>query len=205
MKKVALFDFDGTLTRKSTISLFYLEVLGFQGVVRRSPWLLFHGLLYLFHCHNFEKFMTMCANKFFKGLDESDLASAGARVAGRIAMNEAVEKAFKNHGSNGDQLAIVTGGFGYVAKAWLVLKGYECSIFSSRMNTVGQGVLQSCEYICVGGRKIDAIAWARSLEEDVVISAYGNSSGDFEMLRASDNPFWVSKRGELLVYSPLIK
>lgn len=201
MKAVALFDFDGTLTRKSTISLFYFEVLGFHGIVRHSPWLLFHGLLYLFRYHDFEKFMTLCANKFFKGLDEDTLVSAGGRVAGKIMMNDAVTKAFENHARAGDQLAIVTGGFGYVAKAWVDLCGFECDVFASRMTSVDGVALSSCDYICVGKWKIEAITWAKSLDAEVMISAYGNSSGDYEMLSACDRPFWINKRGELSVYS----
>jgi len=209
MKEVALFDFDGTLTRKSTIVLFYTEVLGLKGIVTHAPWLLFHSFLYLFRFHDFEAFMTMCADRFLKGLEDSALASVGLRLAEKISMNEQVVNAFDTHVRNGDHVAVVTGGFGYIAKAWVKLRNVDCVVFSSQMkcenDAYGPARLFGCDYICIGKRKLAAIGWARSWGRDVIVCAYGNSSGDYEMLRASDRPYWVSKRGVLLKYSSVVK
>ena len=190
-----LFDFDGTLTKKSTIGKFYLECFRIRPtwkIIKCFPIL----ASYLIKRTTFEEVMFFCAENLLEGLSMHDLKNAGNRVACEINQDgfwPKVLKVWREFDLENEDLIVVTGGFSFVIEAWLEMNGFNAKVFASELYIDERGFAKKPKKICVGKEKLVAFHHCNKEKN----KAYGNSSGDYEMLFYSDEPFWVNKKGEI--------
>lgn len=200
-QRAALFDFDGTLTKRSSIVPFFVEAAGARAVGARAHQLALPAARYALGRAAFSDVFALSFQGILTGKTEGQLSEAGARLGTRLAkggMWSAARLELLSRLEAGERVAIVTGGLPYCARGWLLAEGLEdrVEVFASSIVFDAQGKAQKIERVMVREQKLAAIEWARGQGAQRV-SAFGNSEGDHAMLRAACEPWWVSKKGAL--------
>ncbi|MBM3256556.1 MAG: HAD-IB family hydrolase [Candidatus Moranbacteria bacterium] len=198
MKKtaLALFDFDGTVTRKDSLVDFLLFDLGkfrfFFGFLLLSPLV----ALYLLKMYSQERMKITVLRLFYRGRGLGDFEKACQKYDREklpaIIRPEAQEK-INWHLKNGHQVAIVTATLKYYLKDWcqkqnITLIGSEIEVKNGRITgkLVGK--------VCAGEEKVRRIKEKCHLDEFVHIYAYGNSQGDLPMLALAQEKYYNWKK-----------
>lgn len=199
-----LFDLDGTLTRKSTLPPFFLKSSPPKQLVSGSVSAAQLLTRYWSGQASFEELLPEFAKALLKGVEEDRLIEAGEAVIGRMwgkGLNEEVLAALRSDLERGIPVAIVTGGLPYCAKALVRRLGAsdQVEIFSTRLEFEGKNA-KSMTPVMVGEEKLKAVRWAK--EKGGALRAFGNSSGDQEMLQAVERPWWVKGSGEIIPWTP---
>lgn len=198
--QAALFDFDGTLSKRSTIGAFLIESAGVGSLAIQGPWLAPKALSYLSGSTSFSEVFAVSFDRLLRGKTEDEMARAGLVLGARLASRGvwgSVKERLVRHQQEGALVAIVTGGLPYCARGWLVAEGISgVEVFGTPVSFDASGRALGLKSVLVGPHKLSAVEWARSKGAEH-ISAYGNSLGDREMLLAADAGWWVDKKGTL--------
>lgn len=189
---LALFDFDGTITKHDTFIGFMRYAAGRRrfkiGLFILSP---------VFMASRF-KFISISKAKqifftyFFKGWKKTDLDRIALRYSNtiipRIIRPEAHEK-IKWHKSRGDKTVVVSASFESWLKDWC--EEYSLDLICSKLevkNGLVTGKFQGKD--CIGMEKVRRIKEKYDLTEYQTIYAYGDSEGDSEMLELADVKYY---------------
>lgn len=189
---LALFDFDGTITRKDTMFEFIIFVRGrftFCGLMFLVlPWLLGLKLGLSSAQRVKEKLLRLAignltVQKFAKLCDDfcaSQLPS--------LIRPEAM-RAIETHLQQGNKVAIVSASPENWIQPWAKLKDLE--VISTRLMIVDNhitGIINGLN--CNGAEKVVRVKNDLNLSSFDKIYAYGDSKGDREMLALADFPFY---------------
>ena len=192
MKRLAVFDFDGTLTYKDSFLAFIRYYHGstafLLGMARLLPWLLGYKLKLIPNWRAKEKVLE----HFFKGKAESDFQQKGQLFARDLIprmLRPKAEQALKDHIAAGDRVLIVSASATLWLQAWceemgveLVATELECrnGKITGRLN--GNN--------CYGPEKVERLRKHLSLQEYDEVYAYGDSAGDRELLALATHPHY---------------
>jgi phosphatidylglycerophosphatase C len=187
---LALFDFDGTLTRKDTFITFTKFCVGttkfYIGMAVLTPVLILYKLKLIKNWRAKE----IVFGYFFKGMPSSEFESLGRKYA-LIEVPKLIRPSalsiLKIHQQKGDRILLVTASAEAWIKAWA--DQFQIEILATAWevkNGVITGKIEGKN--CFGPEKRVRIMNHVSLEEFIEISAYGDSNGDTEMLEMANNP-----------------
>ncbi len=191
-KTLALFDFDGTMTVKDSLFDFIRFCCGrwklYAGLVVMSPVL----LAFIFKLIKNDVAKQKLLAYFFSGWTVERFNLAGERYAKeRIATllrPKAIER-LNWHKAQGHRVIIVSASI----DTWL--KGFcqsqQIELLSTQM-AANDGVIvgKFANANCHGQEKVNRIKAHLSLDDYELIYAYGDSSGDKQMLAIADKPFY---------------
>lgn len=197
MKTLALFDFDGTLTRKDSLPDFIRFAVGtprmLVGAVRMVPVLFAYGAKIVDNGSAKEKVLS----HFFSGWEMNHLEAIGTNYAvsriPRILRAGALER-IEWHCGEEHVVAVVSASPGIWLKAWTDSQGIQliCTRleekdgrFSGRYDGVN----------CHGVEKVRRIRECFDLGSFERIYAYGDTQGDRPMLELADEAFYKPFRG----------
>lgn len=196
--RVHLFDFDGTITSRSTIAPFLLPfaVRRPHRAIMLVPWMIGYAVGRV----SFARVFTLSCERLLSGVDQETQILVASRVAQRIARQalvhpEAITRLTQAL-AQGERVHIVTGGLAHVAQAWAQLEGFEVEVTGTELTEI---LISGAQAVNVRAAKVIAVERVRAKGAKAVL-AYGNSSGDFEMLRASDESWWVARNGKISRY-----
>jgi phosphatidylglycerophosphatase C len=182
--KLALFDFDGTISSKDSFIDFIAYAVGrtrlLAGLILLSPVLLSYILKIVPNWKAKEIVLTY----FFKGWPEERFEYTASQYSrGRLLKlikNDYMEK-INRHKAQGHKVAVVTASVDYWLNDWCKLNGLD--LISTTLE-VRNGKLTGkiSGRNCYGIEKVNRIKDKYDLAEFEQIYAYGNSRGDREML-----------------------
>jgi len=189
---LALFDFDGTLTSKDSLPDFIQFAVGkptyYFGLSRLSPVLL--GYLFGFITNDIAKQKLVA--RYFKGwsFDRFQQVANDYSLSeiDKIVRPQAIEK-LKWHEQQGDRVIIVSASMEDWLKPWCDNRGIE--LLATRLVT--ENGFLSGEFAtpnCHGQEKVNRITALLNLSEYDRVFAYGDSSGDTEMLAIADESYY---------------
>jgi len=190
--RLALFDFDGTITTKDTLVEFIKYAKGshvyYLGLMVLSPMLLRYYLKLMPNDIAKEKMIAY----FFRGWSEAhfrDVASSYAKSQiDSIVRPEALER-IGWHKERGDVVVVVSASIDCWIRGWTDRYGidllstqleFDDHKFTGRFKTKN----------CYGSDKVDRVKGQYRLEEFSYIYAYGDSSGDRELLALADEDYY---------------
>lgn len=191
-KQLALFDFDGTISWKDSFGDFLKYALGtgryYFGFLYLSPWVAGY-LTKLIPAHRVkERVMTF----FFRGMDIEEFDRVAHEFAAAkldaLVKKSAMER-IQWHKEHGHTIAVVSASFENWLKPWC--EKNNLSLISSLLEVKDNkltGKLAAPN--CKGAEKVNRIRREFDLESYTYIYAYGNSSGDREMLEMADEAFY---------------
>jgi HAD superfamily hydrolase (TIGR01490 family) len=187
MKRIAVFDFDGTITRKDTLIEFIRFAKGsaalFWGLLLHLPWLILMKL----HLYDNGKTKECVFSWFFKGMSLEQFNELGRAFyqaqADKLIYSEAKEK-IEEHKSQGDIVVILSASIENWVQSFASALQAE-GLLSTRAE-VQNGKLTGkfATKNCYGAEKVNRLkTWlAANVNEQPYIIAYGDSRGDKELL-----------------------
>lgn len=191
-KTLALFDFDGTITKKDT----FIEFIKFThgslsyllGLWLLSPMLVLYALKLIRN----DKAKTIMFKYFYGGWKYERFKKAGEDFCEKkvpaLVKKSALEK-LKSHQTNGDRVILVTASGKEWVKPWCDEIGIEMlSTEVEIKNNLITGELSSAN--CYGPEKVNRIKAILKTEDYTTIYGYGDSSGDKEMLALCQHPHY---------------
>lgn len=192
---VAAFDFDGTVTQRDTLVPF----LARRGRLRLARAIVWGALKAATSrrdgARNRLKSHVLAA--LFEGVSASTIEEAGRTYADTIpdlCRAESLERV-QWHRAQGHELVLVTASLGAYARPAGKLLGFD-HVIAVELEADSNGVLTGR----IDGPNVRAAEKERRLrallgDEPFELWAYGNSSGDEELLAMADHPTWVGRRG----------
>lgn len=187
--RLALFDLDGTLTRRDTLMPFLRHAVGTKdfvaGLVRLAPTLLAYATGAIANDVAKEAVLS----HFLRGFRIDALREIGERFARRklssLLRPDAMERVFR-HKAQGDVCVLVTASLDVYVQPWALRQGFEAALCST-LETQGDVVTGKLHGgNCYGPEKVRRIVkWLDGRQAEHVV-AYGDSRGDREMLELAD-------------------
>ncbi|TLT01303.1 HAD-IB family hydrolase [Aliarcobacter cibarius] len=191
-KKIAFFDFDGTITTDDSLLKFIRFVVGDRkfllGLTSLSPMLVLYKLK-LIPNYKAKQYML---SWFFKGISKDNFLNVANEYSlvhiHKILRPKAIQKIFW-HKEQGHKVVIVSASLECWLKPWCEKNGLELLATKLEIrNEIVTGKLLSKN--CYGVEKVNRIKEFYDLEEYDYIYAYGDSSGDKHMLELANESFY---------------
>jgi phosphatidylglycerophosphatase C len=192
LKILALFDFDGTITKKDTFLAFIKFTHG-KAAFWLGMWLMSPALiLYKLKIVPNSKAKMFVVKYFYGGWEYDRFKKAGEDFCEKIVPNlirkSALEK-IKFHLEKNHRIILVTASAKEWVQPWAQKMGME--LISSELEVVNGKITGklACPN-CYGPEKVNRINTLLLLNEYSDIYAYGDSNGDREMLKIAHQPHY---------------
>lgn len=195
--RLAIFDFDKTITDRDTLTDFIRFQAGkrkyYQGLAANLFTLVLYVLKLMPNHTAKEKVLV----HFFSGMTEKDMIKAGDRYAAErlpdVIAPQALEK-IKYHRSQGHKLVIVSASPVYWYRSWAEANGFSGIISTELEISEGKLTGRLSGGNCYGPEKVQKLKNRIDTGKFDYIYAYGDSSGDRELLAMADEAYLKYKR-----------
>ena len=190
MEKVAVFDFDGTITDRDMFFGFLLYVKGAFKTYLKLFSLTPFFILYLIKVIPREKIKEKVISAVLGGIKESELEVLGKKYAKEViplCLKKTVFALLKEHQKKGERVLIVSASIPYYLIPWAEDQGIA-EVFCTKIEVkegIVTGKLQGNN--CWGPEKERLLREVLFPRKSFEIFAYGNSRGDQEMLKMADH------------------
>lgn len=198
-RRVAAFDFDGTLARGDAVLPFFIAVAGRRRLARalltQRP--LIAKVVVGKESRDVLKERVIA--EVLAGRRASEVEAIGVHFAERLVaerLRPAVLERLQWHRQRGHEVVIVSASLDSYLRPLSDTLGVD-ALLCTRLEIAGELVTGR-----LVGANVRADEKVRLLRQHcgngaIELWAYGNSSGDHAMLAAADHPTWVSRRGRL--------
>jgi len=195
-KNLALFDFDGTLTTKDSLGEFIKfakgDVAYYLGLVKFFPYFIAWKIGFMKNYEAKEKLFQL----FFKGMEKKEfekLANDYANTMIKFIERYDTKLMLLKHIEDGDKVLLVSASMRCWLEPWA--SKLDIEVLSTELEFVddkfsGKFATKNCH----GQEKVERIKKHLSLDEYSKIYAYGDSSGDKEMLNLADVKYYKGKQ-----------
>jgi phosphatidylglycerophosphatase C len=183
MARLALFDFDGTITNSDTLFLFTASAVSpstyWLGLSVLTPVLVLHKLGVISAQRTKEIFLSW----YFKGVSAQEFNAHGSAFAGsidRIVRPKAMDK-IREHQESGDRIVIVSASAENWIRDWAAKNGLE--LLATRLEVVDSRITgKIAGQNCNANEKVNRINAYLNLKDYESVVVYGDSKGDREMM-----------------------
>lgn len=189
-KNLALFDFDGTISTKDSISEFlkFIEPNYFKYIYIKYIYSFPYNISYKVGLISYSILKKKRLEFFFKNKNYSDLVILGTKFAAEVLPNlikPSALNAIKNHLKNNDDIYIVSASLDIILKDWCNSLNIELitNYLDPNIKTI-KG--QDCNYnvkVLLLNERVDLSVYK-------FIFAYGDTEGDIPMLNLAHNKFY---------------
>jgi phosphatidylglycerophosphatase C len=192
MSRLVLFDFDGTITTKDTLLEFIRFYHGngkfLAGFALSSPWLVLMKLKIIPNWRAKEKILEW----FFAGEELTRFDARCAQfcrdVVPTLIRNEAL-KTIRQHQAEGATVVVISASAANWVEPWC--KEHRLPCLATQLEVKSGRITGRIKGInCYGAEKESRIRAAYKLKDFDEILAYGDSSGDREMLALASKKFY---------------
>ena len=190
--KLALFDFDGTITKDDSLLKFIRFVVGdgrfIFGLVVLSPILVAYKLKLIPNYKAKQKMLSW----FFKGMSKEAFLKVANEYSlvhiDKILRPKAIEK-INWHKNQGHKVVVVSASIEFWLRPWCEKNGLELIATKLEIkDDIVTGKLLSKN--CYGVEKVNRIKEIYNLKDFEYIYSYGDSSGDKQMLELAHEKFY---------------
>lgn len=195
-RTIAVFDFDGTLTQKDTLLEFIKYSCGtlrfFYGFILYSPFLVLMKLKLYPNWKAKEKIFSY----FFKGMNYDVFKSYGEGFSSLIESFKRIEIVNKLtlHVSEGHEVYVISASIEEWVKPWCEKCGVK-KVLGTKIEISKDGKITGrfLTKNCYGEEKVSRLLKLEPNRNEYCLYAYGDSSGDKEMLAFADKSFFIGK------------
>lgn len=190
-RRVAAFDFDGTLARRDTLMRFLAKAAGVRQL----------GISLAAQAKTYrddrDAAKVDMLRRLLTGADEERLTKLGRDYAVGLhhLLRPEMAERVRWHRAEGHELVIVSASLGYYLRPLAQTLGFD-HVIAVELEVGEDGLLTGD----LMGANVRGPEKARRLTEwfdgraPTELWAYGDSSGDDELLAMADHPFWLGKR-----------
>jgi HAD superfamily hydrolase (TIGR01490 family) len=197
-RSIAFFDFDGTITRSDSFVLFLKYLVGYLRFYRGFLLLTPAIFLYLIRVLKDYQLKRIVSRYFLRGRSKEELEKHAKvfqqKILPDILREEALERIAWHH-DQGHEVVLVSASF----ELWLkdFAEQYKMILISSRLECIKGIITGNLEgKNCKGVEKVSRIRESFKIEEYDRVYAYGDSTGDKEMLEIADEKHFRPFRRE---------
>jgi phosphatidylglycerophosphatase C len=190
MKRLAVFDFDGTLTYKDSFLAFIRYYKGnlpfYSGMLQVAPWLVAYKLKLYPNWKAKEKVLK----HFFANSREEEFREKGRQFARELIpamLRPKAKAALQQHKKAGDRIVVVSASAEPWLQAWCEAEGIE--LVATSLECRGGRITGKLKgKNCYGAEKVERLKQHLSLEDYCEVHVYGDSAGDRELLGLATHP-----------------
>lgn len=194
MRRIAAFDFDGTLVRCDSLLRFIPFVVGparfYWGFALHAPMLMLMLMRVIPNRDAKERILR----HFFRGMPHSEFVRWGEAFAQELSRyeNPPVMQALRRHQEQGDEVLIVSASIREWIAPWAARHGID-TLLCTEMEVDAQGKLTGrfSTPNCRCEEKVERLRTAYPDRQSIYLAAYGDSQGDSAMLAYADEAHWV--------------
>ena len=187
---IAFFDFDGTITKKDTLLEFIKYSVGsknyFLGIFANLPMLLRFKLKLLANDEAKQRLLTYFFGNWSEDKFKTTAYNYSKNEIDKVVKKSALEK-INWHKKNGDKVVVVSASLESWLKPWCEKNNLDLICTKMRFDD-GRVSGRFLGKNCHGQEKADKIKESFDLKKYDKIYAYGDSSGDKQMLALSTHP-----------------
>ena len=196
--RVAVFDFDGTLTNRDTFLAFIRFACGtfsfYWGFVLYSPLL----LLMLMHLYPNWKAKERVFSHFFKGWEYRRFLEKCDEFAWEVKKIEREQTVtlLRQHLASGDRVYVISASIEEWVRPWCRMTG-DVTVLGTRI-AVGSDGLLTGRFLgrnCYGQEKVARLLEVEPERNSYDLYAYGDSRGDREMIEFADYGSYINGKG----------
>ncbi len=193
-KKIAVFDFDGTITTKDTLLEFIKFACGYKKFY--LGFFLYSPILVLMKLRLFPNWRAkqLIFSFFFGGWSYLKFSEYGKRFSDKIdaILNDKMIQKLYAHMEQGDKVYIVSASVEEWIKPWCE-KNDISNVLSTKINIDNSGNLTGDFYSknCYGTEKVNRFLEKEPNRNEYYLYAYGDSRGDKEMLAFADEGYMI--------------
>ncbi len=188
-RKVAVFDFDGTLTTKDTLLMFIRFAAGTQrfliGFMLFSPIIIFTKLGMFDNHRCKEKVFSW----FFKGMKYDEFEELGRRFCSKLknVARASTTQALAKHRQQGDTVYVISASIEEWVRPYCETLGVN-RVQATQVEKDKNGVLTGrfASHNCYGEEKVKRLLAVEPDRETYHLTAYGDSKGDLAMFALAD-------------------
>ena len=190
--KIAFFDFDGTITKDDSTAKFIRYFVGdiafIKGIIILLPMIIAYKLKIVTNNEIKKRLITY----FFKGIDiiyfTEKAKEFSLNMLDPLIRKKALDR-INWHKSNGDKLVIVSASINLWLLPWC--KKNKISLLATELEILNNKITGNLiSKNCYGPEKVIRILESYDLLKYDYIYAYGNSRGDYEMLKLANEKFY---------------
>lgn len=192
MKRIAFFDFDGTISKEDTFIKFVKYIVGDNKFNKALILFLPILLLYKIKILSDDYVKKLLTKYFFKGFPqdifEAKIKEFSKNKLGNFIKDEAMQR-ISFHKENGDKIVVVSASFEDFLQFWCLENDIELLATKlEKKDAFLSGNFASKN--CYGEEKVIRIKQSYNLDNFSYIYAYGDSSGDKDMLDIANESFY---------------
>lgn len=200
-RNVAVFDFDGTLSRRDTLIPFVARVAGPVRSASGSVAAGFSGLRGDFDWRDRDALKEHMVERLLTGHDERDLVRRGGAYATRLldkGLRPEVVEQLRRHVAAGHETLFVSASLTYYLEP-IARHFHMTHVIGVEPEAVAGTLTGRLVHPNVRAAEKEARlrSWLAAPAEGAIdgleMWAYGNSSGDHELLAMADHAFWLGK------------
>ena len=193
-KTIAVFDFDGTITRHDSFARFVKTTLStprfYLGICKQMPRLVAYKLGWLSNSYAKEALF----GSYFRGMPAIEFKTAGIEFASEIdkMLRPDTMDTLRAHAYAGHTIYIVSASMPQWIEPWAISHGVT-KVIGTEPETNCGGLLTGkfATPNCYGAEKVKRFLAEEPDRESYRLVAYGDSRGDREMLAEADEPHLV--------------
>ncbi len=191
---VAVFDFDGTLTRRDTLPQFIRFACGTWRMC--AGFLLFSPLLVLMKLSLYPKWKAKerLFSFFFRGMEYGRFAELGRRFADVVDgfTRADVVSRLQRYVADGAKVYVVSASIDEWVRPWCERQGVS-GVLSTKIEVGSNGLLTGrlLSKNCYGQEKVNQLMEVEPERNEYTLHAYGDSRGDKEMIDFADKGTYV--------------
>lgn len=193
-RTVAAFDFDGTLTAKDSFKEFVKFSCGSKRLYLGILLNLHKIIAYKLGIYSNEKAKQSLFSFYFRGMPYSTFADYGNQFASQIdsMLKHRQHEQLKKHIGNGNETYIVSASIREWIEPWGIREGVS-AVIATEVETDSNGCLTGrfSSQNCHGQEKVNRLLEIEPVRGSYCLYAYGDSSGDKQLLAFSDFPSMV--------------
>ena len=191
-KKIAFFDFDGTITTDDSLLKFIRFVVGDRrfliGLITLSPMLILYKLKFI---PNY-KAKQYLLSWYFKDIKKEDFFQVANKYSlnhiDKIVRKKAIDR-INWHKKQGDKIVVVSASIDCWLRPWCNINNLE--LIATRLDLSEDKITgKFLTKNCYGQEKVNRINETYNLKEFNYIYAYGDSSGDREILAIANEKYY---------------
>ena len=191
-KVIAAFDFDGTIIKRDSLFVFIWYAVSIKRIVLSTlkvmPYLVLYKLKVIPNFKAKEKLFTA----LFKGVSIADfniLCKDFAVVIQKMVKPEALKR-IEWHRQNGHEIIIISASVENWIMPWATLNGID-TVLATQIQVIdgfitGKFLSKNCH----GAEKVNRLLQHLPDRENYILYAYGDSSGDKDLLQFADHKFY---------------
>lgn len=198
-------DFDGTLTVKDSYTMSLIYYGGYKRLVVNIFSLIYNFSLFFFGRRTRNDLKNLTLTKFFKGKNLSDLKKFNTVFIKNniryfknvIRLIDTLKKGCINNNSTVKVVLVTASPNIYIENISEILgfDGYICTLLETDKNGIitGKMIGENCNY----KEKVNRIKKSKFYNKNSKIISLGNSKGDYEMFKISDEYYFIDKNGKI--------